>query len=116
MNELQEDLDTIWSQSYGNEREQTELERLVVKGGGLYRSSGKNSVVFNVYTGVQYGQLSTRSQGFAIGLDIRCPPRPRGDTEHKKRVDHWKHIGSEKLISEPLVVFALMSRVRLRLI
>ena len=109
LNVLQEDLDIMWSQSYRNQREQTELEKLLAKGGGLYRSSGKNSVIFNVYTGVHYAQLSTKSQGFAIGLNIRCPPGPGRDPEWTKRVDHWKHAGSKKLTSGSLVALVLVS-------
>jgi hypothetical protein len=98
------------SQSYGRKREQTELEKLLAKEGGLYRSSGKNSVIFNVYTGVQYAQLNTGSRGFVIGLSIRCPPGPGRDSESKKRVDHWKHAGSKKLSSGSLVALVLVSR------
>ena len=100
----------MWSQSYGSKREQTELEKLLIKGGGLYRSSGKNSVIFNVYTDIQYAQLSTRSQGFAIGLNIRCPPGPGRDPESRKRVDYWSHTGSKKLSSGSLVALVLVSR------
>lgn len=100
----------MWTQSYGRGRELTELEKLLEKGGGLYRSSGKNSVMFNVYTNVHYAQLSTRSQGFAIGLTIRCPPGPGRDPDSKKRVDYWKHAGSKKLSSGSLVALVLVSR------
>jgi len=100
----------MWTQSYGSQREQTELEKLLVKGGGLYRSAGKNSVIFNVYTDVSYAQLSTRSQGFAIGLSVRCPPGSGRDSEWKKRVDYWKHAGSKKLSSGSLVALVLVSR------
>ena len=99
----------MWSQTYGTKREQTELEKLLVKGGGLYRSSGKNSVIFNLYTNVQYAQLSTRSQGFAIGLTVQCPPGSGRDPEWKKRVDYWKHAGSKKLTSGSLVALVLVS-------
>ena len=109
LNVLQGDLGTMRNHSHGSKREQTELEKLLVKGGGLYRSSGKNSVIFSVYTGVRYAQLSTRSQGFVIGLDIRCPPGSGRDTESKKRVDHWKHAGSKKLTSGSLVALVLVS-------
>ena len=100
----------MWSQSYGSNRQQTELERLLAKGGGLYRSSGKNSVIFNLYTDVRYAQLSTRSQGFVIGLNIQCPPGSGRDPEAKKRVDYWKHAGSKKLTSGSLVALVLVSK------
>ena len=106
---LQGDLDIMWSHSYGRKREQTELEKLLEKGGGLYRSSGKNSVIFNVYTDVHYAQLSTRSQGFAIGLNVRCPPGHGRDPDWKKRVDYWKHAGSKKMTSGSLVALVLVS-------
>lgn len=107
---LQEELDAMWTQSYRGKREQTELEKLLEKGGGLFRSSGKNSVIFNVYTDVHYAQLSTRSQGFSVGLRIRCPPGLGRDPESKKRVDYWKHAGSKRLTSGSLVALVLVSR------
>src|ERR1700710_522256 len=98
----------MWTQSYKKKREPTELERVLEKGGGLYRSSGKNSVIFTVYTDVHYAQLSTRNQGFSIGLKIRCPPGPGRDPERKKRVEYWKHAGSKRLSSGSLVALVLV--------
>jgi hypothetical protein len=100
----------MWTQSYGRKREMTELEKVVAKGGGLYRSSGKNSVIFTIYTDVHYAHLSTRSNGFEIGLDIRCPPGPGREPDRKKRVEYWKHAGSKKLTSGSLVALVLVSR------
>ena len=100
----------MWSQPHRSKHEQTELEKLLAKGGGLYRSSGKNSVIFNVYTDVHYAQLSTRSQGFVIELDIRCPPGTGRDPDQEKRVNYWKHAGSKKLTSGSLVALVLVSR------
>jgi hypothetical protein len=86
------------------------LEKVMEKGGGLYRSGGKNSVIFNVYTEVQYAHLGTRSQGFSIGLRIRCPPGAGRDPDRKKRVDYWQHAGSKRLTSGSLVALVLVSR------
>ena len=88
LNVLQEDLNAMWTQSYGKKRQPTELEKLLEKGGGLFRSTGKNSVIFNVYTDVHHAQLSTRPQGFAIGLNIRCPPGL--DEKGRLLEDRWK--------------------------
>ena len=110
LNVLQEDLDTIWTQSYGKKREPTELERVLEKGGGLYRSSGRNSVIFTVYTDVHYAHLGTRAQGFSIGLKVRCPPGQGRDPDWRKRVEYWKHAGSKRLTSGSLVALALVSR------
>ena len=107
---LQHDVDVMWTHTYGRKREQTELEKAIEKGGGLYRSPGKNSVIFNVYTDVQYAQLSTRNQGFSIGLTVRCPPGAGRDPEQRKRVDYWKHAGSKRLNSGSLVALVLVSR------
>ena len=100
----------MWTQSYGKKRDSTELEKVLEKGGGLYRSSGRNSVIFTVYTDVHYAQLSTRSQGFSIGLTVRCPPGPGRDPDWKKRVDYWKHAGSKRVTSGSLIALVLVSR------
>ena len=100
----------MWTQSYGRKRELTELEKLLESGGGLFKSAGKNSVIFNVYTDVHYAQLSTQPQGFAIGLNVRCPPGPGRDPDWMKRVDYWKNAGSKKLSSGSLVALVIVSR------
>ena len=107
---LGEDLDDMWVQSYGNKREQTELDKVLAKGGGLYRSPGKNSVIFTVYTEVHYTGLGTGPRGFSTGLRIRCPPGGARDPESKKRVDYWKYAGSKRLTSGSLVALVLVSR------
>lgn len=100
----------MWTQSYGDKRSLTELEKVLEKGGGLYRSLGKNSVMFTVYTDVEYAQLSTRYQGFSIGLSLRSPPGAGRDPDPKKRVEYWKYTGSKKLTSGSLVALVLVSR------
>lgn len=100
----------MWTQSYGAKREQTELDRVLAKGGGLYRSPGKNSVIFTVYTEVHYSGLSTGPRGFSIGFRIRCPPGAARDPESKKRVDYWNYAGSKRLTSGSLVALVLVSR------
>ena len=66
--------------------------------------------MFNVYTGVHYAQLSTRSQGLVIELNIRCPPGPGRDPKRDKRVEYWSHAGSKKFSSGSLVALVLVSR------
>ena len=100
----------MWTQSYGNKREPTQLERVLAKGGGLYKSAGNNSVIFTLYTDVRYATLSTGSRGFSIGLRVQCPPGPARDPEWMKRADYWKHAGSKKLTSGSLVALVLVSR------
>ena len=100
----------MWTQSYGTKREQTELDKVLAKGGGLYRSSGKNSVIFTVYTDVHYARLGAGPRGFSIGLIIRSPPGGARDPEPKKRADYWKYAGSKRLTSGSLVALVLVSR------
>ena len=107
---LREDLDDMWTQSYGKKRRQTELERIMERGGGLYRSFGKGSVIFNAYTDVHFAGLSTRPQGFSIGLTLRCPPGPGRDPSAKKRFEFWMHAGSKRLASGSLAALVLVSR------
>ena len=97
------------TQSCRKKRETTELDKVLSNGGGLYRSSGKNSVIFTVYTDVHYAHLGTRPHGFEIGLKIRCPPGPGRDPDSKKRVEYWKYAGSKKLSSGSLVALVLVS-------
>ena len=106
---LQEDLDDMWTQSYGKKREPTELERILEKGGGLHRSSGRGSVIFAVYTDVHYAGLSVEPQGFCVRLSIRCPPGPGRDPDMRKRRDYWLNAGSKRLTSGSLVALVLVS-------
>ena len=100
----------MYTQSQGKKPEMTELEQVLGRGGGLYRSSGKNSVIFTVYTDVEYAHLSTRPRGFEIGLKIRCPPGQGREPDWKKRVEYWKHAGSKKLTAGSLVALVLVSK------
>ena len=98
------------TQSYGDNREPTELERVLAKGGGLYRSPGSNSVVFSLYTNVHYAGLSAGSRGFSIGLRVQSPQGSARDPESTKRVDYWNHAGSKKLTAGSLVALVLVSQ------
>ena len=66
--------------------------------------------MFTVYTDVHYANLGTTSQGFSIGLKVRCPPGRGRDPDWRERVDYWKNAGSKRLTSGSLVALALVSR------
>lgn len=82
----------------------------MAKKGGPYRSSGGNSVLFNVYTNVRFSPLRDERNGFAIGLMLDAPPGAARDPSPQKREEYWKHAGSKKLTSGSLVALVIVRR------
>lgn len=100
----------MWDPKAAQKQSMTILEELLVKKGGLYRSSGANSVMFNVYTNASFAPLRGERNGFAVSLMLDAPPGAARDPSPQKREDYWKHAGSKKLSAGSLVALVLVHR------
>jgi hypothetical protein len=101
------DLDIMRSSQGQARRAPTQLERLLNNHGGSYKSSGRESVFFHMYTGVEFRQAKAERRTFTIGLKMYTPPgTPRSD-EQRKRVEYWKH--SRRLSNGNLVALMLVT-------
>ncbi|KAJ4474239.1 hypothetical protein J3R30DRAFT_649522 [Lentinula aciculospora] len=109
---IQNDLDTIATRR-GRKNTLTQLEEVVARNGGMYRTQGRNSVMFQVYSNVQFTPLKASRRGFTVGLKIDAPPGGARAAEAKDRQEYWKHAGSKRLSSGILVALLLVTNNQL---
>jgi len=94
--------------SRSKKRSPTILETLLRTRGGAYRSSGRDSVFFHVFTGVQFTPVKAERKNFSVGLKVDTPPGGTArHAEAKKRADYWEH--SKKLAWGSLIALVLVS-------
>ncbi|TFY69868.1 hypothetical protein EVG20_g2978 [Dentipellis fragilis] len=104
---LHNDLDIIWRVPNRRKRQSTKLEDVVEKGGGAYRTSGINSVFFQVYNNVHFAPVEAARRSFTIGLRVGTPPGPAKEPNVKKRSEYWEH--GKRLQSGSLIALVLVS-------
>ncbi|KAI9451304.1 hypothetical protein BJY52DRAFT_119999 [Lactarius psammicola] len=107
--EIRRDLDIIWTSRPGpkTRRPPTVLEKLLSSGGGAYKTSGVNSVFFQLYTGARFAPLKAERRNFTVGLILDSPPGTARDPNGKKRAEYWEH--SKRLQQGSLIALALIS-------
>ncbi len=88
-------------------RPPTLLEKLLSSKGGSYKTSGVNSVFFQLYTGARFAPLRAERRNFTAGLMLDSPPGAPRDQNGKKRAEYWEH--SKRLQQGSLVALALIS-------
>ncbi|KAI0765957.1 hypothetical protein BD413DRAFT_606098 [Trametes elegans] len=106
---IQDDLTAIWTRR-DKRAHKTTLEGVLSKNGGAYRTSGFDSVFFQVYTNVElFEQPPTATRrGITVTLVLDTPSV--GDARHKearKRYEYWEH--SKRLQGSTLVVLVVVS-------
>ncbi|KAH9052543.1 hypothetical protein EDB87DRAFT_1570453 [Lactarius vividus] len=107
--EIRSDLETIWAPGTGpkTRRPPTLLEKLLSSRGGAYKTSGVNSVYFQLYTGARFAPLRAERRNFTVGLTLDTPPGAPRDKNGMKRAEYWEH--SKRLQQGSLVALALIS-------
>src|SRR6266702_25623 len=109
--EIRRDLDTMWASgaSPKTQRPPTVLEKLLSpkKKGGAYKTSGANSVFFQLYTGARFAPVRAERRNFTVGLILDSPPCAPRDQNGRRRAEYWEH--SKRLQQGSLVALALIS-------
>ncbi|RDX40863.1 hypothetical protein OH76DRAFT_1412593 [Lentinus brumalis] len=111
---IHDDLLNIW-EGRRQKNEKTKLEALVDKNGGAYRSTGRDSVFFQLYTNVEFlaGPPEARRRGVTVTLMLDAPPGGTArDKDAKKRFAYWEH--SRRLQGASLVVLVVVSNRSVR--
>ncbi|KAF8265013.1 hypothetical protein EI94DRAFT_400563 [Lactarius quietus] len=106
--EVRRDLEIMWAAAGARpktKRPSTLLEKLLSSKGGSYKTSGLNSVFFQLYTGARFAPLKAERRKFTVGLVLDCPPGARRLKDKKRRADYF----SKLLQQGSLVVLALIS-------
>ncbi|KAH9048671.1 hypothetical protein EDB83DRAFT_2632697, partial [Lactarius deliciosus] len=107
--EIRRDLDIMWASGTSPKRPPTILEKLLSlkKKGGAYKTSGANSVFFQLYTGARFAPVRAERRNFTVGLILDPPPGAARDQIAKRRAEYWEH--SKRLQQGSLVALALIS-------
>ena len=100
----------MWNSGPQTKRPPTLLEKLLSSKGGSYKTSGFNSVFFQLYTGARFAPLKAERRNFTVGLMVDSPPGAPRDASGKKRAEYWEH--SKRLQQGNLVTLALISPVQ----
>ncbi len=108
---IQDDLLTIWNRRPNVKRTQkTKLEEVLEKNGGAYRTSGYDSVFFQIYTNVEFLDQPPTAQrrGVTVTLVLDSPAVGSArEKDAKKRYDYWEH--SKRLQGSSLVALVVVS-------
>ncbi|KAI1789230.1 hypothetical protein LXA43DRAFT_1155066 [Ganoderma leucocontextum] len=109
---IQDDLLKMWAG--GRKKSQkTQLESLVEKKGGAYRTTGRDSVFFQLYTNAEFVSRPPEAtrKGVSVSLVVDTPPGGTArDKDWKKRVAYWEH--SRRLQGASLVALVVVSANR----
>ncbi|KAJ3544380.1 hypothetical protein NM688_g5751 [Phlebia brevispora] len=86
-------------------KKQTQLSEVIKRGGGKYRghSDSQDSVLFNVYTNVEFANISPERRGISITLSLDTPPGRARATESGRRASFWEGMSGKRLMSGGLV-------------
>lgn len=102
------------SQRTNGKREPTKLQQVLQTQGGAYRSSGHDSVFFQVYTGAQFTPVKAERRDLTVGLRLDAPNhREARDKAAAKRYAYWEH--SKRLQSGSLVALVVVTHGMLRI-
>ncbi|KAI0353983.1 hypothetical protein OH77DRAFT_1426841 [Trametes cingulata] len=108
---IQDDLLTMWQRQGSNKGAQrTKLEEVLDKNGGAYRTSGFDSVFFQIYANVEFLEQPPEAQrrGITVTLVLEAPPVGAArDKDAKKRFEYWDH--SKRLQGSSLVALVIVS-------
>ena len=108
--EFRRELDDMWAAATRpslGKKKQTPLEKLLSDKGGTYKSSGFNSVFFQLYTGARFAPLKAERRNFTVGLVLDAPRGAARGKDKKKRAEYWEH--AKRLQQGNLVALALIS-------
>uniref|UniRef100_A0A0W0G4H7 C3H1-type domain-containing protein n=1 Tax=Moniliophthora roreri TaxID=221103 RepID=A0A0W0G4H7_MONRR len=111
---LQEDFHTIAARQRTRNQpppQLTQIEEVIRRKGGMYRTSGRNSVLFQVYTNVEFSPLEAQRRGFTVGLVIDSPAGDARHADYKRRQEYWKR--SKRLASGSLVGLVIVQNNQL---
>lgn len=87
-------------------REKTKLEQVLAKGGGAYKTTGFDSVFFQVYANATFCPVKAERRSLTVGLSLAAPSGPPQDKDAKKRYAYWEH--SKRLQSGSLVALVIV--------
>lgn len=95
------------NQRRGGRKEKTKLEQVLAKGGGAYKTSGFDSVFFQIYADATFCPVKAERRSLTVGLSLAAPSGAPRDKDAKKRYAYWEH--SKRLQSGSLVALIVVT-------
>ncbi|CAL1707171.1 unnamed protein product [Somion occarium] len=88
-----------------SKQRKTQLDEIFKKRGGKYRgqSSDRDTVMFNVYTNLEFSAIGPDRNGLSVSSTIDSPPGRARSTQTRARVQFWESMGSKRLLPGGLV-------------
>jgi hypothetical protein len=105
--ELHRDIEIMWVKKPRPKNDTTILEKLLASKGGAYRTSGIDSVFFQLYTGARFAPVKAERRNFTTGLLLDPPKGGARDASGTKRAEFWEH--SKRLQHGTLVALILIA-------
>jgi hypothetical protein len=95
----------------GSKKEQknVKLAKILTSKGGRYRGEGADSVMFGVYTDIEFSSMMADRKGMSAEMFLSAPPAAR-QKDAKSRVAFWERASGKRLMQGGLV--ALVWKVR----
>jgi hypothetical protein len=85
------------------------LSKILTSNGGRYRGEGADSVMFGVYTNIEFSSMMADRKGMSAEMFVSAPPAAR-QKDAKGRVAFWERASGKRLMQGGLV--ALVWKVR----
>ena len=104
-----QDIANIGSLSTAPRNSRNRLQELLSSRGGVYKTSGRDSVFFNVYTNVEFFPVLVERGDLTVGLLLDTPPTNAARHEkQKRRFEYWRD--GKHLQGGNLVVLVVMNQ------
>lgn len=88
-----------------SQKRQTQLQEVLKKRGGKYRGhlADEATLLFNLYTNVEFTTIAPEQRGIAVGLSVDAPPGRARSSQPKARAAFWEANSSKRLLQGGLI-------------
>lgn len=93
-------------------RPRTPLSEIIAKRGGKYRgfADAQDSIMFNVYTNVQFSPLTPDRRGLSVNLSFDTPPGRARASQARARAAFWESMSGKRLMAGGLIALVWKSQ------
>ena len=86
-------------------KKKTQLSAIIEKKGGKYKGfvSNEENVMFNVYTNVEFLQMTPDRRGISVQVSFSTPPGPARAKKAKDRAAFWEGMSGKRLMQGGLI-------------
>jgi hypothetical protein len=84
----------------------TILSKLLDAKGGRYAApaTARESIIFSVFTGVEFEPLELNNRGVSVGIEFDTPPNSKAQSDRPAaRAEYWEQVSKKRLMQDGLV-------------